>query len=121
MNSEALLNSNVMKISKVTKLNQGWNSPPQSNTMSISPLGKELQTNTSMDSGVAGLRDTPIHTLGPLHVNTSPNQNNNNNANNSKPTDDYDIPKFIVDQTTRTTYMKGRFLGKVRFLIFFLI
>lgn len=74
----------------------------------IQPATKEPPTNTSMDSGVAGLRDTPVHTPAPIH------NNNNNMVGNkgSNSNDDYDVPKFIVDHTTRTTYMKGRFLGK---------
>lgn len=129
------LNLGVMKTSKVTKLGQGWSpsqevwgSTPQSTTMSISPMSKEPQTNTSMDSGVAGLRDTPVHAPGPLPVNshTSPNGNanqnlnsitdnatGNNNNNNNKTSEENEVPEFIVDHSTRTTYIKGRFLGKV--------
>ncbi|CAL4158724.1 unnamed protein product, partial [Meganyctiphanes norvegica] len=73
----------------------------------IQPATKEPPTNTSMDSGVAGLRDTPVHTPAPIHNNN--NMVGNKGSNNN---DDYDVPKFIVDHTTRTTYMKGRFLGK---------
>lgn len=79
-------------------------STPSNNT---SP--KDPATNTSLDSGVAGLRDTPVHTPGPTHH----NNNNMPGPKSSNNNEDYDVPKFIVDQTTRTTYMKGRFLGKV--------
>ena len=77
-------------------------------TSNVAP--KDAAMSTSLDSGVAGLRDTPVHI---------PTTNNNNNMPAPKATpaatDEHDVPKFIVDQTTRTTYMKGRFLGKVSF------
>ncbi|XP_045117846.1 serine/threonine-protein kinase PLK1-like isoform X2 [Portunus trituberculatus] len=116
-----------------------WIQPPVTTPASLSP--KEPPTNTSMDSGVAGLRDTPVHTPAPIHhhnntttatittttttitTNTNSNNNNNNNNmgggkgnnnnnNNNNNNEDYDVPKFIVDHSTRATYMKGRFLGK---------
>lgn len=78
---------------------------PTSNT-----TPKEPATNTSLDSGVAGLRDTPVHT--PIISNNN-NMPGPKNANSPTENEEYNVPKFIVDQTTRTTYMKGRFLGKV--------
>ncbi|XP_068227906.1 uncharacterized protein [Palaemon carinicauda] len=118
----------MMKTSKVvTKLgHSGWSSghhdpwiqpattllPVTNTTSNLGP--KEPPTNTSMDSGVAGLRDTPVHTPAPIHS----NNNNNNNMVGSKGSgnnnnEECDVPKFIVDHSTRTTYMKGRFLGKI--------
>ena len=134
MNAEVLVSeAGIMKTSKVTKISQvfwpgGHHQDPyahQSGTVSssgaqtttrVSPVGKEPPTNTSMDSGVAGLRDTPVHTPAPIHT-----TNNNNNmvahksGNNN---DESEVPMFIVDHSTRTTYMKGRFLGKVRIRLF---
>ena len=49
---------------------------------------KDPYLDNSLDSGVDGLRDSP---------------------NNSSD----DIPSYIIDPTTRTTYLKGKFLGKV--------
>lgn len=116
-----VLGSAMMKTSKVSKVgHSGWSAGHHDpwiqpaaipTTTNLSP--KEPPTNTSMDSGVAGLRDTPVHTPAPIHNNN--NNNNNmvgNKGNNNNNNDDYDVPKFIVDHTTRATYMKGRFLGK---------
>ena len=79
-------------------------------TPNCNSVHKDPATNTSLDSGVAGLRDTPVHTPAPAAC-TNVNMPGPKPPNTSS--DDYDVPKFIVDQTTRTTYMKGRFLGKV--------
>jgi hypothetical protein len=49
--------------------------------------------NDSLDSGVAGLRD--------------PHFSSNKNS-------DTETSEYIVDPSTRTTYLKGKFLGKVR-------
>lgn len=49
--------------------------------------------NDSLDSGVAGLRD--------------PQFSSNKNS-------DTETSEYIVDPSTRTTYLKGKFLGKVR-------
>jgi hypothetical protein len=48
--------------------------------------------NDSLDSGVAGLKD--------------PQFNSNKNS-------DTETSEYIVDPSTRTTYLKGKFLGKV--------
>ncbi|XP_064114868.1 serine/threonine-protein kinase PLK1-like isoform X1 [Macrobrachium nipponense] len=124
----------MMKTSKVvTKLgHSGWSAghhdpwiqpattvlPVTNTTFNLGP--KEPPTNTSMDSGVAGLRDTPVHTPAPIHSNNNNNNNNNmvgskGNSNNNN--EECDVPKFIVDHSTRTTYMKGRFLGKGGFAV----
>lgn len=49
--------------------------------------------NDSLDSGVAGLRE--------------PHFSNSKNS-------DTETSEYIVDPSTRTTYLKGKFLGKVR-------
>lgn len=49
--------------------------------------------NDSLDSGVAGLREP--------HFSSSKNS-------------DTETSEYIVDPSTRTTYLKGKFLGKVR-------
>lgn len=118
-----VLGSAMMKTNRVTKVgHSGWSTGPHdpwiqpaATLPTTTNLGlKEPPTNTSMDSGVAGLRDTPVHTPAPIHNNNNimvgnKGGNNNNNNNNNE---EYDVPKFIVDHTTRATYMKGRFLGK---------
>lgn len=38
-------------------------------------------------------------------------------SNNKEP--DHPIPDTIVDEGTKTTYVKGRYFGKVQFLIIF--
>jgi hypothetical protein len=48
--------------------------------------------NDSLDSGVAGLKDA--------HFNSNKNS-------------DTETSEYIVDPSTRTTYLKGKFLGKV--------
>jgi hypothetical protein len=48
--------------------------------------------NDSLDSGIAGLKD--------------PHFNSNKNS-------DTETSEYIVDPSTRTTYLKGKFLGKV--------
>ena len=78
---------------------------------STSSALKEM-TNESMDSGIAGLRDvrgspavspaTPL-VKGVRHLSV----------------DKQLAAQYIVDSASRTTYLKGRFLGKV--LIFFLL
>ncbi|CAG0879241.1 unnamed protein product [Cyprideis torosa] len=55
--------------------------------LAMAKVAKDPYLDNSLDSGVDGLRDSP---------------------NNS--TDD--IPSYIIDPTTRTTYLKGKFLGK---------
>ncbi|XP_018018894.1 serine/threonine-protein kinase PLK1 [Hyalella azteca] len=78
-------------------------------TATANTTPKEPATNTSLDSGVAGLRDTPVHTPGPLvNNNNMPGPKTNSPSDN----EDHNVPKFIVDHSTRTTFMKGRFLGK---------
>jgi hypothetical protein len=48
----------------------------------------DVYLDNSLDSGVDGMRDSP-----------------NNSAE--------DIPDYIVDASARTTYLRGKFLGKV--------
>lgn len=117
------LGAGMMKTSKVNKVgHSGWSAghhdpwiqPAAVPTTTTTTLGpKEPPTNTSMDSGVAGLRDTPVHTPAPIHNNNNNNNMVGNKGNNNNNNEECDVPKFIVDHTTRTTYMKGRFLGKV--------
>ncbi|XP_069993490.1 serine/threonine-protein kinase PLK1-like [Penaeus vannamei] len=116
------LGAGMMKTSKVNKVgHSGWSAghhdpwiqPAAVPTTTTTTLGpKEPPTNTSMDSGVAGLRDTPVHTPAPIHNNNNNNNMVGNKGNNNNNNEECDVPKFIVDHTTRTTYMKGRFLGK---------
>lgn len=74
--------------------------------------GKEpaMNNNESMDSGVAGLRDglTTPHGGSP----TSATSSNQPTVAVTLPSDDG--LQYIVDRSKSTTYLKGRFLGKVR-------
>ena len=94
---------------------------------SVNVTPKDAAMSTSLDSGVAGLRDTPVHITtnntpsNSQHTPVTPTNSNMPAPKQSSPAEEQqqqhqnqiEVPKFIVDQTTRTTYMKGRFLGKV--------
>ncbi|XP_037070251.1 serine/threonine-protein kinase PLK1-like [Pollicipes pollicipes] len=94
--------------------------------------------NNSLDSGVDGLRDSPNSGLrdSPNYIHDSQNQNylrereqvNLQHAplksatngmvrlhhmrSDSIHTENIELPEYIVDPQTRTTYLKGKFLGK---------
>ena len=100
---------------------------------------KDMVHNESMDSGIAGVRDAPhggsptsaassgssssnTNLSAPLHH----HHHHNNNAGErhrgerhdvadagSKRQEFAELPQYIVDRSTRTTYLKGKFLGKV--------
>jgi len=88
-------------------------------TASISALAAQLSkqvavpsNNESMDSGVAG-----------LHHMTHSNGNSPASLGLQTPAAlvdklGEDVQQYIVDRSTRTTYLKGKFLGKVNFLFF---
>ena len=94
--------------------------------------------NNSLDSGVDGLRDSPNSALrdSPNYIHELPNQNCLREQVNSQHTllksasssgmvklnfmqgeavhtENIELPEYIVDPSTRTTYLKGKFLGKV--------
>lgn len=110
-----------MKTSKPVGWGQGGMANPIESWVyrCSSTSAKEVPTNTSMDSGVAGLRDTPVHTPASKSNTSSTATKSHHTANipgaSSNSNDEFDIPKFIVDRTTKITYIKGRFLGKVSF------
>lgn len=87
-------------------------------TASISALAAQLSkqvavpsNNESMDSGVAGLHHM-THSNG-----NSPASLGLQTPNTSVLVDKLgdDVQQYIVDRSTRTTYLKGKFLGKVNF------
>ena len=93
--------------------------------------GKEpMNNNESMDSGVAGLRDglTTPHGGSPTSATSSTSSSSHNVLNHHalshqslvQPSVAISLPpvhddglQYIVDRSKSTTYLKGRFLGKV--------
>ena len=75
-----------------------------------SHMKEQPGNNESMDSGVAGLRDgTTTHNGSPASIVT-------HHAALPPLIDRLgcdDVQQYIVDRSTRTTYLKGKFLGKV--------
>ena len=72
-----------------------WIVSPTSNSVYLKHT-KQNSNDLSLDSGIEDrLKDSP-----------GSNCSNNNNS-------DCDIPEYIIDPLTRTTYVKGKFLGKV--------
>ena len=70
---------------------------------------KDPLANLSMDSGVAGLIRIDKHDA--TQAVSSGSSTNNTVATLSK--SEGELPQYIVDRSTRTTYLKGKFLGKV--------
>lgn len=106
-----------------------------SSTVLTGCVGKEpINNNESMDSGVAGLRDglTTPHGGSPTSATSSTSSSSHNVLNHPhvlshqvQPAvaatlppvhDDSNIHQYIVDRSKNTTYLKGRFLGKVLIL-----
>ena len=82
-----------------------WNSP-SSSVLSPLCLTKNM-TNESMDSGIAGVRGSPASsTILPPGSSKTP-------AQRPVTVDKQLVAQYIVDTASRTTYLKGRFLGKV--------
>ncbi|XP_065576839.1 serine/threonine-protein kinase PLK1-like [Artemia franciscana] len=69
---------------------------------------KDPLANLSMDSGVAGLIRIDKHDA--TQAVSSGSSTNNTVATLSK--SEGELPQYIVDRSTRTTYLKGKFLGK---------
>ena len=112
-------------------------------TSVVSKTDSAMVKNNSLDSGVDGLRDSPNSGLrdSPNYIHDSPNQNylreqvNLQHApvksastsgmvklhsmrNEAVHAENIELPEYIVDPSTRTTYLKGKFLGKVCHLTF---
>ncbi|XP_043230271.1 serine/threonine-protein kinase PLK1-like [Amphibalanus amphitrite] len=106
-------------------------------TSVVSKTESTMVKNNSLDSGVDGLRDSPNSGLrdSPNYIHDSPNQNylreqvNLQHAplksastsgmvklqsmrNETVHAENIELPEYIVDPSTRTTYLKGKFLGK---------
>ena len=104
----------------------------------VSKTDTAMVKNNSLDSGVDGLRDSPNSGLrdSPNYIHDSPNQNYLREQVNLQHAplksastsgmvklhpmrgetvhaENIELPEYIVDQSTRTTYLKGKFLGKV--------
>lgn len=83
---------------------------------------KTLTKNSSLDSGVYGLRDSPNSAnrespnyVGDLKQNPAPIRPCTVDSPRTTTKQDsacHQLPEYIVDPKTRTTYLKGKFLGK---------
>jgi len=94
-----------LKLEQQTSRVNRWNSP-SSSVLSPLCLTKNM-TNESMDSGIAGVRGSPASsTILPQGGSSKPA------VQRPVTVDKQLVAQYIVDATSRTTYLKGRFLGK---------